>query len=205
MTKPVIEVDTRALISGVFKTKQTGNTPSEKDVEAYKAWRSGLSMEQVAAKFDIAESTAKQSVGRVEKWLTSNVAIDLAAIKGQQYLALSAVLEQAMTAWQKSSGKVDRVKEKFDENGKVVEREVVSEYKAGDPRFLSVAMQAMSAQREMTPGANAPKATAMATVDGQDVHTKDISKAISDMTEDELKQFRSMVDFLQAKFIPQED
>lgn len=168
------KVDERKLLNGELSVSSTIKLPSARARAIWKSVRSGEPRAEVAKRYGVEPKSVNRAVRQVDKWLAAAVAVDLAGFKASAHSKLGIIHDQAMAGWYKSTTKrvIRRVKRYGQDpldplSGKrVIIDEVETEAEGGDPRFLTVAMKAMSEQREMLPGANAPKATALTNQSG---------------------------------------
>lgn len=149
-----------------MSAKGNVKAPSERDARIWAEIQSGTSKSDLAKRLDVTVATITGICKKVESFFLSRVTVDVAALKASQHIQQDRVKREAWKAWKKSGGVVTRKKMKFNDEGKMIECEETSEQKAGDPRFLGVVLTALKEQREMWPGANAPRTNALTNADG---------------------------------------
>ena len=168
------KIDEKKLLNGELSVSSSIKLPSARARTIWKLAKSGKPRTEIAAQFEIELKAVSRAVRQVDKWLAAAVAVDLVGFKANAHAKLGVVYDQAMLGWHKSAGKVVKRVKKYGQDPLdplsrervILEETETEEYRAGDPRFLTVAMKAMSEQREMLPGANAPKATALTNQNG---------------------------------------
>lgn len=168
------KIDEKKLLNGELSVSSSIKLPSARARTIWKLAKSGKPRAEIAAQFEVELKAVNRAVRQVDKWLAAAVAVDLVGFKANAHAKLGVVYDQAMLGWHKSAGKVVKRVKKYGQDPLdplsrervILEETETEEYRAGDPRFLTVAMKAMSEQREMLPGANAPKATALTNQNG---------------------------------------
>jgi len=215
MSKSLAKVGSKSLWRNHLTVKGTASVPSEVEYDIWKARASGLSIQDTATHFDIAEATVKASCTKVEKFFESNVTIDIAALKITQHVRLQAMIEVALEEFQASGGVRRKSTKKILHDGEggepVVIEETITEIESyRDPRYLTAAKDAMQEQRKIWPGANAPSASA---IKHEEVKTTNVNIAavVNSMTEEEfeaLKRVESALsgqESIDAEFSVKED
>lgn len=174
MKNALAEVDESRLLEGELLVSSKVKIPSARSRKIWKLAKGGMPRSEIAAQMKVEPRSVGRAITQVNKWLAAAVAVDLVGYKANSHSKLSVIYEQAMLGWHKSGGVVTkRVKkygpDPFNPESKervILEETETEEYRAGDPKFLTVAMKALADQREMLPGANAPKATALTNQSG---------------------------------------
>lgn len=203
------EIDAKKLIRGVLSVKGTAKVPGSADRSIWVLHQKGKSATEIAQARSVDLKTVTAAIRRVDKFFYSQVAVEVAELKMQHHLTLDWMKKEAQKAWHKSKGKVVRRRTKYGPNPLdpeqiiALETEETEEYKAGDPRFLLAMDKFMSAQRELWPGANAPKASALTNVDGtSDAKvTIDVRAAVKNMGHEKQLALMEFFNAVQAKVI----
>lgn len=204
-----ITVESDKLLNGVMSIKADAKIPSASDRRIWALSESGVAASLIATKHNLTIATVKRCLRKVEKFLFSNAVVEVAELRMQHHCKLGVYEREAMRAWKKSSGKVVRKTTKYGphpddpEKRVIVECSEVEEYKAGDPRFLLAASKFLSEQRQIWPGANAPKAQAITNADGTgDARLRiDIKQLIMEMTPEERELVNQVASAARAKMI----
>lgn len=168
------KVDERKLLAGELSVSSSIKLPSARARTIWKLAKGGKPKADIAAQFSIEIKSVNRAIRQVDRWLAAAVAVDLVGFKANAHAKLGVIHDQAMLGWHKSAGKVVKRVKKYGQDPLdplsrervILEETETEEYRAGDPKFLTVAMKALSEQREMLPGANAPKATALTNQSG---------------------------------------
>jgi len=193
MSNDLAKVDVPALLSGTVKVKSTASTPSQRDIEIWQLCESGLLATEVAQHVDCEVATVKRACREVERFMASGVAVDVASLKMQNHLRLDLIYKEFVTAWRNSSGKKIKKRNKTTPRGD--EEEITETEKEGDPRYLMGAIRALADQRDMWPGANAPKAQSLTGPTGTEDPQLNIS--VDEMTDEQINKISLLIDELQ--------
>jgi len=192
MSNDLAKVDVPALLGGTVNVKSTASTPSQRDIEIWQLCESGLLATEVATHTGCTVATVKRACREVERFMASGVAIDVTSLKMQNHLRLDLIYKEFVAAWRDSSGKKVKKKRKSGPRGE--EEEVTETEECGDPRFLMGAMKALADQREMWPGANAPKAQSITGPTGTE--DPQINIKVDEMSDEQIDKISALIDEL---------
>lgn len=168
------EKEAKRFIDGALSVDVSTKLPSLKARNVWRAVYTGTDKQALALRLNTDVAGINRLVRQVDNFLANHVAVDLSTYLAQSHQRLEAIIHESMKSWKKSKGKIVKKTRKFGQdptdpfnsNPVCLEEVVVEEESAGNPAFLQLAMKAMAEQREMLPGANAPKATAVTNAAG---------------------------------------
>jgi len=164
MKKSLVEVGVRK-IGGGLTIKNNAKTPTARDVAIYKMRRSGFDKDVIAVKFGCDIRSVSRAIGKVRRFYDANVVVDVSSLKIDQHMFLENLKEQVMKDYQDSSGEIREEVTETTKDGDVKKTVRIRQSKR-DPRLALAAVKIIKEQREIWPGANAPKAMAQTNKDG---------------------------------------
>lgn len=200
MANSLAEVSDGGLWRGHLKVKGKSPVPSDREYDMWKSCELCIAISDVAETFDVTEATVRAASRKVERFFESKVAVDIASLKTRQHARLEALIESALTDYQKSGGTITTVNRKIrpaiaDEGEIVVEEAVIEETvtekeQNRDPRFINAAMKAMEEQRKLWPGANAPSASTITNAEGTGNPQVNVAHIVKNMTDAEIEALK---------------
>jgi hypothetical protein len=203
MAKSLVKVDSADLWRSHLKVKGSSPVPTNDEYDFWKLNATGLSLSDIATNAGITLASVSEACKKVEKFFESRVAIDIAAFKIQQHVRIEAILEESLREFQLSGGKSRTITRKrtpapegMEDFGEIIEETIVEKDIKKDPRYLTVAMNALQEQRKIWPGANAPSASSVTNIEKPTTQVN-IANIVKNMTPDQeeaLKQLEKILD-----------
>ena len=178
-----IKVDALSLAGGVVSVEASGRVPSRGSLALYKLHLRGSSYQDIAVAKGLPVEKVRRLIRSAERYILANAMIDVVKLKAQQHIELQSMIDEAKGAWKKSKGLKKKTVRKYDQLGTMTEESETIEQGGGDIEYLNAAAKFMKEQREIWPGANAPKAQAITNADG----TGD-AKLLVETWQDRIKQ-----------------
>lgn len=160
------KIDALKLAGGVVSVEASGKMPSKAAFSLYQMYLRGSGFDDIATAKGLPVARVKRIVKSAERYVLAHTIVDVVKLKAQQHIELQAMFEEAKQAWKKSKGEKRKIVRKYDQLGTMTEEAETIEQGAGDIEFLHAAAKFMKEQREIWPGANAPKAQAITNADG---------------------------------------
>lgn len=162
-----VKVDALKLAGGVISVKSVGKCPSKAAFAIWKMYDNGSSYDVIASAKGIPIERVKRIVATTDRYINANSELtDVCVLKAQQHIQLQSMINEAKKAWKKSKGEKRKIVRKYDQLGTMTEESETVEQGGGDIEYLNAMAKFMKEQREIWPGANAPKAQAITNADG---------------------------------------
>jgi predicted transcriptional regulator len=111
----------------------------------------GYAQIRIGQALGVSQPAVSKILRRVERRALARMEADVRVVKAKQSAQLEYILDQALRAWKNSQ---DRIEERIGTTADLTSREKASRTTStrrgpGDPRFLLVALKALSAEREL--------------------------------------------------------
>lgn len=166
MAAKQVKVDALKLAGGVISVESTGRVPSKGALSLYQSFLRGNSYQDLATAKNLPVARVKRIIKTAERYVLANTVVDVVKLKAQQHIELQCMINEAKSAWKKSKGEKRKIVRKYDQLGTMTEESETVEQGGGDIEYLNAMAKFMKEQREIWPGANAPKAQAITNADG---------------------------------------
>jgi hypothetical protein len=191
------KVDASNVWRGHLRVKGNSPVPSDHEYDMWKSCDTGLSISDVAEVYDVTEGTVRAAIRKTENFFISTCTVDVGLLKIRQHARLEALIEASLTDYQESGGTVKTVNRKMipGQNGEeslCIEETITEKQMTRDPRFINVAMKAMSDQRDLWPGANAPKSSSITNANGDGDPKINVEHLVKSMTPDQIEALKKL-------------
>lgn len=177
----------------VIDQVQHKKAPTKLQRLLYLDWMSGkYSKEELAVKYGYNSILGmSNTIRKVHRWTQKNWQIDTEHLRSKHDMDLRQVHEMALTAYRESAKprKVKKRKAGVSGGVDVDMREVTTEERVGDPRYLNVALGALS-QLQQLHGLDAPKKVAHTGHDGGPLKMEMLHKKLTEASDEELAKLR---------------
>lgn len=191
---PIMDITLSPDISERVKKKLlTAGIPPMRDDRIYRAYLSGKSIPEIAAKHKLRHCTVTEIIDYVERFYNAKIVKDIQALREKHAQKYEHLYNEAMRAWQRSKRPKKTTRRGSSVGGKEGcsshEEEIVQE-SVGDPRFLNSAKDALVRIGDLY-GLDAPKKTAITNAAGDGDPKMAMAvfhKRVEDMTPEELQR-----------------
>lgn len=198
------KVDASNVWRGHLRVKGDTPVPSDREYDMWKSCDTGLSISDVAEVYGVEESTVRSAIRKTENFFISTCTVDVGLLKVRQHARLEALIETCLEDYQGSGGTVRTISRKMAPAVEgmpavCVEETITEKEMTRDPRFLNTAMKAMSDQRDLWPGANAPKSSSITNANGDGDPKINVSHIVANLSPEQVKALEKLEEMYQEQ------